>query len=99
MKLGAIGVKLVATKAAAVKTAVVLTGAVVMETGVITTYKIVNQGPDITLAAAQIEEGSPQSGESARTSSNPEDNQVSAETPDIYIPDRQQGRSLYQPPK
>ncbi|MCP4707872.1 MAG: hypothetical protein GY869_04540 [Planctomycetes bacterium] len=93
MKLGAFGAKLFAGKVAAVKTAVVLTGAIVMEAGVVTTYKIVNEGPDIALGVEQIDDTSTQS------SSNPSDNQDFVTTPGLYIPDRQQERSTYQPPK
>ena len=95
MKLGALGAKLFATKVAAVKTAVVLTGAIVMEAGVVTTYKIVNEGPNFALGADQVDDTSAQSSDS----SNPANNQGFADPPDIYIPDRQDERSSYQPPK
>ena len=98
MKLGVLGAKLVATKVAAVKTAVVLTGAIVMEAGVVTTYKIINEGPDMAVGAGQIDGTSTPSG-GAAASINLRDNQGFADLPDIYIPDRQAERSSYQPPK
>ena len=95
MKLGALGAKLFATKAAAVKTAVMVTGALVMEAGVVTTYKIVNDGPNIALAADQIEDTSTQSSGVLASGSSHD----IVDTPDIYIPGRQQERSTYLPPK